>query len=277
MGEVTRYPNGTFCWVDLGTTDVAGAKAFYGRLLGWETEDVPDVSGTYTLCRLDGKDAAGIHEHSPDEGVGWSSYISVDDVDASTTRARQLGGTVATEPLEVTAASRMSVIRDPSGAEVCLWQPKGHIGARLVNDIGAWTWNELVTPELQMAKEFYAEMFGWSTEDPPSPIPRSTFTMGGLLIGGMHTPQPGEGDEPRWTVSFTVADADKSAAVAEQLGGAILLPPMPAGDPETAVAIDHAPAPDIPIGRFAIVADPAGAAFTIAAFPGGPARGVDGS
>ena len=75
MGEVERYPEGTFCWVDLGTTDVAGAKRFYGELFGWEFVDQPADEGTYTLCRLRGQDVVGIHEHREDEGTGWSSSI----------------------------------------------------------------------------------------------------------------------------------------------------------------------------------------------------------
>jgi predicted enzyme related to lactoylglutathione lyase len=88
MGEVSAYPNGTFCWVDLGTPDVAGAKAFYGELFGWDLEDVPGGGdATYTLCRLDGKLIAGIHQHAEDEGSDWSSSISVDDADAAAAKA----------------------------------------------------------------------------------------------------------------------------------------------------------------------------------------------
>jgi uncharacterized protein len=57
-----------------------------------------------------------------------------------------------------------------------------------------------------------------------------------------------------------VADADQSAACAQELGGSVLLPPI-----------------DVPVGRFAIVADPAGASFSVTAVPGGPVGGVDGS
>jgi len=255
MGEVDRYPIGTFCWIDLGTTDLAGAEAFYGGLFGWEFED---VGGEYTMCRLDGKDVTGMHEHSQEEGVHWSSYISVDDVEAATARAKDLGATVIVEPLDVTGAARMSVIRDPSGAEVSLWQAVDHTGAGLVNEVGTWSWNELTTPDVDGAKSFYVGLFGWKAEDVPGPIPRTSFSLGDLLIGGAHAPTPQEGDAPRWTVSFRVADADESVDSVRELGGAVLLPPM-----------------DIPIGRFAIVADPAGAAFTVA--HGEAFRGVDGS
>jgi uncharacterized protein len=260
MGEVASYPVGTFSWVDLGTTDVDGAKAFYGGLFGWQIEDLTSSQGTYTMCRLDGRDVAGIHRHAPDEGTGWGSSISVDDADRVTARARELGATVLAEPFDVQGAGRTSVLRDPSGAVVSLWQPAGHDGAGLVNEVGTWTWNELTTPDLAAAKAFYAALFGWGAQDIPGAFPRTSFSLGDLLVGGGHAPAPQEPPTPRWTISFRVADADQSVARAEELGGSVLLPPM-----------------DVPVGRFAIVADPAGAAFSISAVPGGPLRGVDGS
>jgi uncharacterized protein len=261
MGEVERYPNGVFCWIDLGTTDVAGATAFYGGLFGWEFEDQPAGDGdAYTLCRLQGRDVAGIHRHDPDEGIGWASSVAVDDLEAATARARELGAAVLAEPFDVPDAGRTAVLRDPSGAVVSLWQPQGHAGAGLVNEVGTWTWNELATPDLAAAKAFYAELLGWGAQDIPGQFPRTSFSLGDLLVGGGHAPTPQEGPAARWTISFRVADADQSAERLQQLGGTVLLPPM-----------------DVPVGRFAIVADPAGASFSVAAVPGGPLRGVDGS
>jgi uncharacterized protein len=260
MGEVERYPVGTFCWVDLGTADVAGARAFYAGMFGWEMAEVPADRGAYTMCRLRGRDVAGIRELGGGEGAGWSSSITVDDVDRAVARARELGAAVLAEPFEVRDAGRTAVLRDPSGAVVSLWQARGHRGAGLVNDVGAWNWNELVTPDVAAATAFYRELFGWSAQENPGPLPRTSFGLGELLIGGGHAPTPGEDPTPRWTVSFMVADADHSAARAQELGGSVLLPPM-----------------DIPVGRLAIVADPQGASFTLAAAPGGAFRGVDGS
>jgi len=119
MGEVKEYPHGTFCWIDLGTTDLAGAKAFYGRLLGWLLEDQSDG---YVLARRDGMDVAGMHVHTHEEGTGWASSINVGDVDGATARASELGAAVAMEPSDLPGTARISPIRDPAGAEVCLWQ-----------------------------------------------------------------------------------------------------------------------------------------------------------
>jgi predicted enzyme related to lactoylglutathione lyase len=167
---------------------------------------------------------------------------------------------VEVEPVDLPGVARIAVIRDPGGAQVTLWQAKGFMGASLVNEVGAWGWDELATPAMEEAKAFYGDLFGWKAEDMPGPIARAAFTLGDLLIGGIHAPSPFEENAPVWTVSFGVADADDSSSKAEELGGRIVLPPM-----------------DIPIGRFAFLADPFGATFTIAAVPGGAFRGVDGS
>jgi predicted enzyme related to lactoylglutathione lyase len=259
VGEVSSYPNGHFCWVDLGTTDVSEAKAFYGDLFGWEFQDVPaGGSDTYTLCRLGGKDVAGIHQHSEEEGSRWSSYISVDDVEATTAQARVLGASMVVEPQDVPGSARFAVIRDPSRAEVALWEPQGFAGARLVNEVGAWAWNELSTPDLDAAKTFYGQLFGWEAFDVGANIQRIGFSLGDILIAAAHLPRSGEGEAARWTISFMVSDADESAARAQELGGSIVLPVT-----------------EIPIGKFAVVADPAGASFMVAAAPA--FRGLDGS
>jgi predicted enzyme related to lactoylglutathione lyase len=232
MGQVERYPNGTFCWIDLGTNDAAGAKAFYGGLLGWEFDDLPTgEQGTYSTCRLRGRAVAGLYDRA--ETPGWGSYISVDDVDGTTGRARELGAEVLVEPFDTPGGGR---------------------------EDGTWTWNELVSADLAAARDFYVELFGWSAADLPGAFPRTSFTLGELVVGGGHAPAPGEDPTPRWAIALWVPDADEAAARAEELGGTVLLPPM-----------------DVPVGRFTVLADPQGASFTASAVPGGPARGVDGS
>lgn len=259
MGEVTRYPEGTFCWIDLGTPDVPGAKAFYGDLLGWEYEDLPSEQGGSTvMCRLRGRAVAAMHEQGG--GAEWTSFISVEDADRATGRAEELGANVLEPPFDVMDAGRTSLLQDPVGAFVALWEPREQVGAGWVNEAGAWIWNELVTPDVDDAVRFYGSLFGWTVLEQPGAIRRAAFGMDEFLIGGVHEPVPGEGDASRWTVSFNVPDADRAVARAESLGGSVVIPPA-----------------EFPVGRYAIVADPAGAAFTAAAVPGGAFGGLDGS
>jgi predicted enzyme related to lactoylglutathione lyase len=259
MGKVENYPEGTFCWIDLGTRDADGAKGFYGGLLGWEFDDLPTgEKGTYSICRLGGKAVAGLYDQAEEDH--WGSYVRVADVDRAAARARELGAEVLVEPFGTPGGGRVATIRDPGGAVVSLSQPGDSFGAEVVNQDGAWTWNELVAPDLAAAVGFYRELLGWTAADIPGTVARTSFTLGDLLVGGGHAPIGPEDPTPRWTVTFWVADTDRCAERAGELGGGVLLPPM-----------------DIPVGRFAILTDPGGAAFTVAAVPGGPVRGVDGS
>ena len=71
--------------------------------------------------------------------------MTVEDVDASVARAKELGGQVIVEPMDVMTAGRMAVLMDPEGAVFALWQPGEHIGAGIVNEFNTLTWNELRT------------------------------------------------------------------------------------------------------------------------------------
>jgi uncharacterized protein len=128
MGERTRYDPGTFCWVGLATSDVASAKAFYGSLFGWQEEDLEaGVAGVYTMLRHRGKEVAIRYRQQPEARAAgapphWTSYISVEDANATAARAEDLGGAaVFRAPFDVLDAGRVAAIRDPTGAVVSLW------------------------------------------------------------------------------------------------------------------------------------------------------------
>src|ERR687891_990452 len=184
MGEISRYPEGTFCWVDLGTEDLDGARAFYWSLLGWAIEEVesPDP-GPYLIARVDGKDVAGLHAHGEGAAHGWDSYIAVDDLDAMLNRVGELGGDPGEGRHDIPGSGRTAAITDAGGARVCLWQAEGLQGARLVNETGTWTWDDLSTRDPVAAEAFYTELFGWSF-DQVAPVYWS-ISRGELLIGGM--------------------------------------------------------------------------------------------
>ena len=127
MGKRERYGPGTFCWVDLATTDPAGAKAFYGELFGWEAEDVPaGEAGIYTMLRLGGDEVCTLYEldaERREQGTSpyWFSYVSVEDANATASRARELGGAVYGEAYDVLGAGRMAIIQDPTGGVLAAW------------------------------------------------------------------------------------------------------------------------------------------------------------
>lgn len=243
MGERTQYTPGTFCWADLATTDQEAAKAFYGELFGWQAEDMPVGDGSfYSMMRLDGKNVAAIAtqpQQQRDAGVPpvWQSYVSVESADGAADRARELGGTVHAPPFDVLEAGRMAVIQDPQGAYFMVWQPRGHIGAQLVNGPGALSWDELSAPDLDAAAEFYGGLFGWTVSPFEGSAQRYlTIQNDGRGNGGMREPQPGE--PPNWLVYFGADDVAAALATVEQLGGGRLSDPVEIGVGTIGIARD---------------------------------------
>src|SRR3954453_19559444 len=167
-GKRESYEPGTFCSVDLATTDADGAKAFYGGLFGWEGEDVHPAEGmTYTVLRLDGDAVGGLFEREGLEELGgphWINYVSVSSADEVARRAAELGGEVAEEPFDILDVGRMTAIKDPTGSGVAGGQAAPSAGASRVNEPGFLTWNELATSDASAAIEFYEALFGWSTQ-----------------------------------------------------------------------------------------------------------------
>lgn len=226
VGERTSYAPGVFCWTDLGTTDPAGAVAFYSGLFGWEPVEMPGGGG-YTLMRLDGADVCGLHGLPADVRTmpAWTSWVSVEDAAGTVQRAVALGAGVVRETLEVTDRGRSAAITDPQGAVVGLWEPGSFAGAGRVNDVGAMVLNQLNTSDPDAAAAFYSELFGWEvTQVQSEPAPYWGITAGGHLNGGMMGLAPPA--PPNWLVYFTSEDLDGSDALIVNLGGAVVVPPM---------------------------------------------------
>jgi predicted enzyme related to lactoylglutathione lyase len=248
---VTKYPHGTFSWVDCTSTDAAKAKDFYAAVMGWMMEDSPIGDGTmYTMFFKDGHAVAGLSQNRPevaDMPSVWNNYITVDDVDALAPKVTELGGQVMMPPMDVLDQGRMLMLQDPSGAYVCLWQPKKHIGSGLVNVPGSVTWNELTTRGIPKAEAFFKDLLGWTFADGPMPDYR-IFSVNGRMNGGMLEMGPEFGDmPPHWMVYFAVEDIDDVVAKVPTLGGKVRTEVIEAAG----------------VGRFAVVEDPAGAICTM--------------
>lgn len=250
MVEKTGYEPGTPCWVDLTTPDIEGAARFYSGLFGWEAVDQGSEFGGYRMCLLHGKPVAGMGPaQQPGTPPNWTGYVAVTDADTATKAVTAAGGQVFVEPMEIPGTGRMGILADTGGAAFGVWQPRGFAGAAVVNEPGAVCWNELMTRHPEAAKNFYQAVFGWEPEvQPMGDYDYTTWSLGGQQVAGM-LPMgeqfPAE-VPPFWLTYFAVEDADATAADAAQLGGQVSMPPT-----------------DIPVGRFAVLTDPAGAAFGV--------------
>jgi predicted enzyme related to lactoylglutathione lyase len=258
MAQATLPVTGTFCWPELSTTDLKAAQAFYGDLLDWRTSEFSTPVGSYIIFTSDERQAAGLcaqNEEQRKHGVppNWLSYVSVASADASAAKAKELGAQILTGPFDVMEEGRMAVLQDPGGAVFALWQPKNHKGASAYGEPGALCWTELATKDAKAAQSFYTRLFGWTAKPPSDPaMPYFEWVHEGAHFGGMMEISehwgPGWKEIPsHWMVYFMVKDVDERTARAQALGATVRVPPS-----------------DIPkVGRFAVLADPQGAVFSL--------------
>lgn len=229
------------------TPDREAAKAFYGALFGWSAED---LELGYTAFLLDGVPVGGAITLSPEQQSAgarpaWTTYVRVADVDAAVALVAELGGTLIGPVFDIAGVGRGAAFADRQGAVLQLWEAHGVEGAELVNEIGAWTWNDLQTPDPAGAVPFYEALFGWTFSEIPESHGRY-FAIGheGRTIGGLM--RATETPRPFWAVYFGVASADAALEQTAAAGGRGILGPIP-----------------VPAGRFAIAADPHGAVFGV--------------
>lgn len=225
-----------FVWYELMTTDAPAAQRFYSAVLGWQAADagMPDMA--YTLLSTDHGMVGGLMA-LPTEAVqaggrpGWLGYVSVDDVDAATARARSAGATLCQGPQDIPGVGRFASITDPQGAPLVLFKGSseepaapppgaaGHIG-----------WHELYADELAPALDFYATQLGWQATEAMDMGPMGVYQMfateaGGPPVGGMMK-RPPEVPAPHWLYYVNVPGVDAAMARVIEHGGQVLMGPQ---------------------------------------------------
>jgi uncharacterized protein len=167
----------------------------------------------------------------------------------------------------------MAVLTDPEGAAFCVWEPRDHKGATIVNEHGALNFNGLATRDPEGAQAFYGAVFGWRTLALPAgamwalpgygdhletgtPGLREQMEQMGApdgfidVVAALNPIADDDTDTPaHWSVTFGVDDADAIAAKAGELGGEVVAGPF-----------------DAPWTRIAVIKDPQGATFIASQF-----------
>ena len=152
MAHIEKHAPGSFCWVELCTSDQPAAKAFYTALLDWESVDAPmGPDAYYTTFTLQTRKAAACYTLRADElkqGIPphWNLYVSVDSADAATRKASECNGTVFCGPFDVATHGRTSTIADPTGAVFCIWEAKNHPGIGVQGEASSFCWADLRRP-----------------------------------------------------------------------------------------------------------------------------------
>jgi len=261
MTDGTR--NGTISWVDLSTPDIEGAKVFYAELLGWELTTQSTDMGDYVVGSVGGRDVAGMMAQ-PDEVAGqpatWTAFVVVGDIEATLARVTEAGGSVLQPPFEIPGGAWVAVIADGSGAMLALISGGPEPGVFFSDQVGAVCWSELMTRDPDAAETFYRSVFDWTAERSDAGdggMEYTVFRLGEEEVAGMiRTPGHLPPEVPdSWSVYFTVADCRATEKRAGELGGSTILGATPT-----------------PMGPFAVLADPAGAAFQVMEIAMAPER-----
>lgn len=247
----TAWPDGTPCWVDYGAADLDGAHAFYTAVLGWTYEEGDPERGGYGSCLSGGRRAAGMMPAAePGQRPSWTTYFASADVAGTTRRVQDAGGAVAVPPVTVGSHGSMAIATDPQGNLFGLWQADQHLGVEVYNEPGGLVWNEAAVADPAAAQAFYSGVFGYAWDEVEGMGGYAVFRRDERPLGGLGAQQPGL--PSGWSVCFSVASADEAVATVEQGGGTVVLA-----------------AEDTEFGRFAVVEDPWGAAFSVMQEPAG--------
>ena len=276
MTQQRTYPAGVTSWVDVEHQDLAAAQQFYGGLFGWTFTRAtpPDIPYQYLIAQLDDQDVAGLSGPADPSGEGpdrpaWNTYVAVEDIEATASAVESAGGQVLHPPAAAGEGGSNAACADPSGVRFRLWQADQRLGAQVTNAPGSWNFSDLFAADPEASARFYEAVFGWQFDDLGFAtmifVPGYGDHLASTTDPGIHERQaevdvpPGFADAigwlnraddrpPGWHVSFTVADRDESAALAESLGGRVL----------------HRE--DTDWTRTALISDPGGAEFTASQF-----------
>ena len=246
---------GRFVWRDLMTKDVNAAKRFYGELFGWRFENVKRGEHPYVIARLAGAPVAGIVDVSAiaDAGPQWISFMSVADVDKTTSLVQSNGGKILVTPRNLGSIGRAAVVADPQGAPLGFAQLRRDVPDPVQPTTGHFFWQEYLARDANEALAFYKGLIGYESSILETRLGveyhvlRTTRGRAGLF----RLPEKVEGVQPNWLPYVLVDDPSALAAKVSGLGGRIVVPA----------------APERRNGSLVVVADPGGAVLALQKYP----------
>jgi uncharacterized protein len=255
-------PIGSFIWYELMTTDARAASAFYGAVIGWSF--APPEAGApveyWHIARADGGSAGGMLQLGTgmqDHGArpAWIPYLNVADVDEAVAAIQAHGGSVLMPKVTIDVGA-MAMVTDPQGVPFYVMTPvppadNPHAESDVfsVSEPQHVRWNELASPDLEGAKAFYAEHFGFEFNNamPMGEMGDYCFIDHHGQVLGAIMQQPDTSQPARWLPYIGVPSATAAKTAIEANGGTVMMGPH-----------------EVPGGEWIVVAtDPQGAVFGV--------------
>ena len=257
----TDRSTGNFVWYELMTTDAEAAKQFYDAVIGWSIgEPLPEAQNYRMIGRSDGGFAGGVLPIRDDMAAngarpGWLGYLNVADVDEKVRQVEQAGGRTWMPPTDIPMAGRVALVTDPQAAPFYVMKPTPPAGNPDAQSdvfspdaVQRCGWNELQTSDVDAARRFYGDQFGWGSDEYMEMGEMGEyrfFDRGGERIGALFN--AGNGQMPHWRFYFRVPSISAAKRTADEKGGTIHMGPH-----------------QVPTGEWIIVgSDPQGAEFAL--------------
>ena len=246
LTEERQAPQGDFIWYELLTPDAEASKQFYDAVVGWNIgEAAAEYNGYRMINRSDGKFAGGVMQLTSEmqqHGARptWLAYLSVGDVDQAVGRIERAGGKALLAPFDIPNVGRIAMVADPQGAVFYVMKPIPPADdPNAVSDVFSPSaeqrvgWNEVQTNDVDGARRFYNEQFGWNTDEfmDMGEMGKYYFIhQGGQRVGALFN--AGHGQPPHFRFYFRVPSISKAKQVAEAKGATIHMGPhqVPTGD-----------------------------------------------
>jgi uncharacterized protein len=223
-----------FVWIELTTTDLDGADAFYKQVIGWSIADAGMTADRYSIASAGPHSIAGmmaINAEMKARSVPpcWTGYIGVSDVDLYVAKVTLAGGAVHLGPKDIPGVGRFAVVNDPWGAVFILFKAAANevpplVAARTPGHVG---WHELFSTDREAAMSFYADLFGWTLNealDMGAMGSYQLFSTGAESVGGIMTKPPAV-PVSCWCYYLNVESAKDAVERVIKAGGQLLMGP----------------------------------------------------
>ncbi|HKS43930.1 MAG TPA: VOC family protein [Amycolatopsis sp.] len=248
-------PSGLPCWVELATADENAAQAFYGGLFGWTYRAIRHPAtrnGRYLLASLDDADVGGLYLAEPGQRSAWTINVAVRNTINAAEWVEHLGGEVTRAPVSIPHHGSILRASDPGGTPVVFWQPP-ETWDFASGEPNTFSGADLNTRDGTAADHFFCRLFNYTAVQigDHHGIDYMEWRLGNqpVLYRYVMGPEYPPDTPPHWMVYFQVHPDRGTDAATEHallLGGSVVVNPY-----------------DTPWGRIAILADPAGATFSI--------------
>jgi predicted enzyme related to lactoylglutathione lyase len=245
-GSKPRKLQGSHVWYELMTTEPDSAKAFYQAVVpGWSvSESIPGDQDYRMLGRSDGGFAGGmlgINDEMRQHGAKpiWMGYVGVHDVDETVRQVEAKGGKALMPAFDI-PQGRIAMVADPQGNPIYVMKPvppaenpdaqSDVYDATAEQRVG---WNELTTSDPAAARQFYGDLFGWTSDDfmPMGEFGEYRFFANqGSTIGAVCGVMPG--GESGWRYYIRVPSIAAAVDAVKANDGSVSMGPheVPGGD-----------------------------------------------